>query len=69
MLPAWVLKLAAWFIQLLAGPAAAREAGKQDATITQLQESNRIKDEQLEIAAKSRPGRDAILQRMRDGKL
>jgi len=68
MLPAWALNFVAWLIQLFAGPAAAREAGKQDATIAQLQESNRIKDEQLEIAAKSRPGRDAILQRMRDGK-
>jgi len=68
-MPVWLLNVLAWLVQTLAGPTAAREAGKQDAMIEQLRESNRIKDEQLKIAAKSRPGRDAILQRMRDGQL
>ncbi|TXG98578.1 MAG: hypothetical protein E6R08_04015 [Nevskiaceae bacterium] len=68
-MPAWALDLLAWIIQALAGPVAAREAGKQEAKIEQLEDITKVQHDQLEKAAQPRLDRDGILQRMRDGKL
>jgi hypothetical protein len=68
-MPAWLLKILLWIVQTLAGPTAAREAGRQDAKIDQLQAEVKVKDEQLEVAAAPRADRDAVLQRMRNNSL
>jgi hypothetical protein len=66
---ALLLKLLAWVVQLLAGPVAAREAGRQEAQMDQLKAENKVKDEQLQVASAPRADRAAILQRMRNNGL
>ena len=68
-LATWVGAIFAQFVQLLAGSAAAREAGKQEVTIANLKTDKDVKDRQIEIAAKPRPDSAALDQRMLDGDL
>ncbi len=65
----WLGAVALKFVQLLAGSAAAREAGKQEATIDSLTRDNQIKDAQIEIAAKPRVDSAALDERMQRGDL
>mgnify|MGYP001279751916 CR=1 FL=1 len=58
-----------WLVRLVAGPAAAREAGRQDARTDQLTRTIEVQRAQLEISAAPGIGRDALVRRLRDGDL
>jgi hypothetical protein len=68
-MPAWLAKAIAFVLQLLAGPAAAREAGRQEQAAETATDTIATKDAQLEIAARPDRTRDQLLDRMRDGQL
>lgn len=62
-----------WLARLVAGPLAAREAGRLEAIAASardsLTQSQEVLNEQARIAARPAAGRDELLRRMRDGTL
>ncbi len=64
-------RLARWFLALLAGPAAAREAARLESQAAAAQDNltatAQVKDAQAEIAARPGDSPATVLGRMRDG--
>jgi hypothetical protein len=61
--------LIALLARLLAGPIAARAAGKSEEVARQSAEQRKSLDEQADIAARPHASRDELLERMRNGDL
>lgn len=70
---ALLVKFGLWLARLVAGPAAARETGRLEQQVAGARETltrtEEVRRAQADIAARPDPGRDALLDRMRDGSL
>jgi hypothetical protein len=66
---AWLARLAAWLLRLVAAPAAARAEARAEGRAEAAVDTARTQADHAQIAARPRPDRDAALDRMRDGSL
>lgn len=58
-----------FLVRLIAGPVAARERAVADMMKANAEKEAKLKDAQLEIAARPNLDRDIVLERMRNGDL